>query len=126
MFSSPDFERIFWDIATQTPLALALLGTALFLLAKRHKAPRPCTIAASTFLGLFVFNLLLYFFREWLTEHVNQLTNNPNGTWLISSWNDFTLVWRLTNVFSVCVHAIGVGVLGWCVTMERKAVGRAD
>ena len=52
MYSSPDFEQIFWDIATQTPMALALLGTGLFLLAKRHKAPRPCTIAAVTFLGL--------------------------------------------------------------------------
>ncbi len=126
MFSSPDFERIFWDIATQTPLALALLGTALFLLAKRHKAPRPCTIAAVTFLGLFVFNLLVYFFREWMREQFNQFANNPISAGTFLSTSNLDLLWKLTNVFSVFVHAIGVGVLGWCVTMERKAVGRDD
>ncbi len=69
MFSSPDADRIFWDIATMSPMALALLGTGLFLLANRHKAPRPCMIAAITFLGLFVFNLALYYYRDLLRDH---------------------------------------------------------
>ena len=126
MYSSPDFEQIFWDIATQTPMALALLCTALFLLAKRRVAPRPCTIAAVTFLGLFVINLILHFFFEWLTELSDKFARNPNHAGLFTSWDEVMLCWKFTNVFSVFVHAIGVGVLGWCVTMERKAVGRDE
>ena len=122
MFSSPDIERIFWDIATQTPMALALLGTGLFLLAKRNKAPRPCTIAAITFLGLFVFNVMQYFFRQWMSEFYRQANlNSPSPT---LTWSQFNLNWHLLNVFSVVIHAIGVCVLGWCVTMDRKAVSR--
>lgn len=126
MFSSPDFRRILWDIATQTPMALALLGTGLFLLAKRRVAPRPCTIAGVTFLGLFVINVILHFFREWLNEHSKQYFNMSNGTWFQSGWSEYYLLWRLSNVFSVIVHAIGVCILGWCVTMGRKAVGRDE
>ncbi len=124
MYSSPDFERIFWDIATQTPLALALLGTALFLLAKRRVAPRPCTIAAVTFLGLFVFNVILHFIFEWIRRDL--YADNPSSAGWFLSTSGLILLWKLTYVFSVFVHAIGVGVLGWCVTMERKAVGRDD
>ena len=126
MFSSPDFERIFWDIATQTPMALALIGTGLFLLAKRRVAPRPCTIAAVTFLGLFVLNVILHFFFEWLTELSDRFARNPNHVGLFTSWDEVMFCWKLTNVFSVMIHAIGVCILGWCVMMGRKAVGRDD
>ena len=54
------------------------------------------------------------------------LNINQAGTRLISSWQDFMLLWRLTNVYSVVIHALGVCVLGWCVTMDRKPITRED
>ena len=126
MYTSPDFERIFWEIATQTPMALALLVTGLFLLAKRRVAPRPCTIAAVTFLGLFVFNLMLFFFHEWMREILVQSSSATNSGNTLFSVQKILLLWKLTNVFSVMIHAIGVCILGWCVMMGRKAVGRDD
>ena len=113
MFRKVTFSDVAWDFATQAPIVVGMLVIVSFLFVNRRKAPRPCFIAAISFLVLFVLNCVLAIFRMWMTD---ELTSG--STWLITPAN-YRLYFHITNIFSVLVHCIGLCIIGWCVVLDR-------
>jgi len=113
MFRKLAFSDVAWDFATQAPIVVGMLGIVTYLFVNRRKAPRPCFIAAISFLVLFVLNCVLAFFRLWMNDELAS-----GSMWLITPTN-YRFYFHITNMFSVLAHCIGACVIGWCVVMDR-------
>ncbi len=109
-----NLEATLWGIAQTAPTALAILGGAAYLFTRRRTLGRPGVVAAAVLVGLFVFNVLIFYGGTLVGERINAKVARRDN------WDAEGAIVRGLYVLRSVGTGVAVLLLAWCVVRGRR------
>jgi hypothetical protein len=114
-------EEDLWQIALRLPIGLGILFAAIYLLAVRREPLWPLRLGAFLFLGLVVFNVVVYWVQRSLdfelrTQDICYQKNVPV----------ILLLMRILSVVSQAVHVLAIAATVLLIAAGRKRSQSGD
>ena len=107
-----DFRQLFWSMSYVSLLLMMYLLIAHVLYTRRQVAPRACMRGVHVMLVLFFSHFVLVEFDSWIYFELSIQTIKSPAT--------ASILFKIYNIFYSCFHALGLGLLIWCVMMDRQ------